>query len=453
MGIMRKVTFVHLLLVLLSASAVAEDWLYSVRPGETLAAVCEEYVQEEGCWRKLIKHNAEIPEDGKLVAGSRIRIPVEWLRSPPVAVTAEYVLGDVFVQRKRTNAINKLQAGMLLQMGDAAITASGKVLLRFADGSSLLLKPQTEIVLDRLSRHNDTGMVDTDVRLNRGAGRFSIESQEGKNRYRISTPSAIAAVRGTKFRITSDPHAGDIMRSEVLEGAVQVSAADEDQTVEKGYGTLAEQGKKPIPPRELLPPPEFELPATLNVPQTLKWSAVAGAKKYVIDVFEGDSNERLLFSAETESPEYLLKAIMDDGRYTLALRGVDKLGLQGLNTIQRLSAAKVLRTPELGVSRNGETLEINWPEIDGAIAYQLEVSKSKNFSTPLYSQQLKGNSVAITQPKGKYYLRAQAIYAQPLAAQDARSEYTETLRWADPVKESIWKILLPALAWAAIILV
>jgi len=238
----------------------------------------------------------------------------------------------------------------------------------------------------------------------------------------------------------------------VLEGAVQVSAADEDQTVEKGYGTLAEQGKKPIPPRELLPPPEFELPATLNVPQTLKWSAVAGAKKYVIDVFEGDSNERLLFSAETESPEYLLKA-MDDGRYTLALRGVDKLGLQGLNTIQRLSAAKVLRTPELGVSRNGETLEINWPEIDGAIAYQLEVSKSKNFSTPLYSQQLKGNSVAITQPKGKYYLRAQAIYAQPLAAQDARSEYTETLRWADPVKESIWKILLPALAWAAIILV
>ncbi|MGI9286432.1 MAG: hypothetical protein ACR2P1_13670, partial [Pseudomonadales bacterium] len=163
--------------------------------------------------------------------------------------------------------------------------------------------------------------------------------------------------------------------------------------------------------------------------------------------FEGESNERLLFSAATEVPELLLKA-MDDGRYTLVLRGVDTLGLQGLNTIKHVSATKVFRAPEPVVSRNGEVLAVNWPEIDGAIAYQLEVSTSSKFSQPIYSEQLSGNSVSIEQPKGKYYLRAQAIYAQ-----DARSEYGEILRWADPVKESIWKILLPALAYAAIILI
>lgn len=449
-GIMRKIIFIPLLLVLLSTNSLAEDWLYSVRPGETLAGICQDYVKEEGCWRKLIKHNAEIPEDGKLAPGLRIKIPVEWLHNSPVAVTAEFVLGDVFVQRKRTKAINKLQAGMLLLMGDTVITADGKALLRFADDSSLLLKPRTEIVLNRLSTHDDSGMVDTDVRLNRGAGDFSIDSQEGKNRYRISTPSAIAAVRGTKFRITSDPHAGDIMRNEVLEGAVQVSAAGENKDIEKGYGTLAEKDKKPIPPVELLPAPEFELPDALGVPQTLKWKAVVGAKSYVIDIFEEESTERLLFSAATEATEYLLNA-MDDGRYTVAVRGVDKLGLQGLNNVNHSDITTVFRAPELnaiGVSRDGETLQINLPEADGAVAYQLEVSTSRNFSKPLYSEQLSGTSVSIAQPKGKYYLRAQAIYAQ-----DARSEYSEPLRWADPVKESVWKILLPALAYAAIILI
>ncbi|MGI9286916.1 MAG: FecR domain-containing protein, partial [Pseudomonadales bacterium] len=402
---MRKIIFVPFLLILFSANTLAEDWLYSVRPGETLAGICQEYVKEEGCWRKLIKHNAEIPEDGKLTPGLRIKIPVEWLHNSPIAVVAEYVLGDVFVQRKRTSATNKLQAGMLLLMGDSVSTASnGKVLLRFADNSSLLLKPQTEIMLNRLSVHGASGMVDTDVRLNRGAGHFSIESQKHKTRYRISTPSAIAAVRGTKFRITSDPHAGDIMRNEVLEGAVQVSAAGEDKDVEKGYGTLAEQGKKPIPPIELLPAPTFDLPEAINVPQTLHWQAVAGAKSYVIDIFEGDSKERLLFSAATEAPEYLLNA-MADGRYTLAVRGVDKLGLQGLNDIKHVSATKVFRAPELNatsVTRNGESLDINWPEIDGAFAYQLDVSTSINFSETIYSEQLSGNSVSIEQPKGKY---------------------------------------------------
>lgn len=450
---MRKIIFIHLLLALFSASTLAEDWLYSVRPGETLAGICQDYVKEEGCWRKLIKHNTEIPEDGKLTPGLRIKIPVDWLHNSPIAVVAEYVRGEVFVQRKRTNAINKLQGGMLLLMGDSVITASdGKVLLRFADDSSLLLKPRTEIVLNRLSTYDDSGMVDTDVRLNRGAGHFSIESQKSKSRYRISTPSAIAAVRGTAFRITSDPQAGDIMRNEVLDGVVEVGAGGKEQIINKGYGTLAEQGKKPIPPRELLPPPEFELPEAINLPKTLHWKAIAGAKSYVIEIFEGQSSERherLIFSAEAEGPEYLWNA-MDDGAYTLVLRGVDKLGLQGVDTVKHIITTKVFSAPELtitGVSRNGDSLEINWPELDGAVAYQLEVSQSKNFSKPLYSEQLSDTSVSIAQPKGKYYLRAQAIYAQ-----DARSEYGETLHWADKVEESIWKFLIPVLGWIAIVI-
>ncbi len=448
---MRKIIFIPLLLILLSANTLAEDWLYTIRPNETLASICDEYVKEEGCWRKLIKHNANIPKDGTLTAGSRIQIPVEWLFNAPIAVIAEYVAGDVFVQRKRTKATNKLQAGMYLLMGDAVITADGKALLRFADNSSLLLKPQTEIILNRLSTFNDSGMVDTDVRLNRGAGHFSIESQKDKSRYRISTPSAIAAVRGTRFRISSDP-SSDIMRNEVLEGAVNVSAAGEDEDVVKGYGTLAEQGKKPIPPVELLPAPKLELPEAINIPQTLQWQAVAGAESYVIDVFEGESKERLLYSAATEATQYLLNA-MASGPYTLAIRGVDKLGLQGLNTIIHINATKLFSAPALtaaSLTRNGKALEVRWPKIDGAVAYQVELSTTGNFSDLANSEQLSGNSISIPKPKGNYYVRAQAIYAN-----DERSEYSAVQQWVDPVeqKESVWKILLPALVYAAIILI
>lgn len=449
---MLKIIFIPLLLILVSANAVAEDWRYTVRPNETLASICDEYVKEEGCWRKLIEHNAEISNDGKLTSGSRIKIPVEWLYNAPVAVVAEYVVGDVFVQRKRTKAINKLQAGMYLLMGDTIITANGNVLLRFADDSSLLLKPQTEIVLNRLSTFNDSGMVDTDVRLSRGIGHFSVKSQKGKSRYRISTPSAIAAVRGTRFRVSSDPNTNDTMRNEVLDGAVRVSAEGEAKDVLKGYGTLAEQGQKPISPVELLPAPAIELPESINIPRTLQWQAVAGAKSYVVDVFEGESKERLLFSAVTEAPEYLLQA-MHSGPYTLVIRGVDELGLQGLNTILHINATKSLSAPALNVgsvTRNGTSLDVRWPKIDGAVAYRLQVSTTGDFSSLVYAERLRDNSVSLLQPKGKYYVRAQAIYAK-----DERSEYSDVQQWADPVerKESVWKILLPALVYAAIILI
>ena len=447
---MHKTIFIPVLLVLLSANTLAEDWLYTVRPNETVSSICDDYVKEEGCWRKLTRYNTNIPKAGKLIAGSRIKIPVEWLYNAPIAVTAEYVIGDVFVKRKRTQATNKLQAGMYLLMGDTVITASGKALLRFADNSSLLLKSQTEIVLNRLSTFNDSGMVDTDVRLNRGAGHFSIESQKGKSRYRISTPSAIAAVRGTRFRISSDPSSGDTMRNEVLEGAVAVSAEGENKDIVKGYGTLAEKGKKPIPPVELLPAPTLDLSEAINIPQTLEWQTVEGAISYVVDVFEGESKERLLFSAATEAPQYLLKA-MESGSYTLAIRAVDKLGLQGMDTILHINATKLLPAPAIiaaSVTRSGNSIQVSFPEIDGAVAYQVDVSTASNFSTLVYSEQLSDNSVSIPQPKGKYYVRAQAIYAK-----NERSEYSEVQQWADPVEESVWKILLPALVYAAIILI
>ena len=76
--------------------------------------------------------------------------------------------------------------------------------MQFADQSELQVLPNSEVVLDKLSHHKHTGMVDTRIRLNSGSVNTRVEKQGPDSHYEISTPAAITAVRGTAFRLSSD---------------------------------------------------------------------------------------------------------------------------------------------------------------------------------------------------------------------------------------------------------
>ena len=65
------------------------------------------------------------------------------------------------------------------------------------------------------------------------------------NRMQIETLSAVAAVRGTEFRVGAE---GDIALQETLEGQVGFSAAGQEVLLPKGFGSAVEKDKAPLPP-------------------------------------------------------------------------------------------------------------------------------------------------------------------------------------------------------------
>ncbi len=473
----RSLVLTAIVLLLLPAPSVAEDWLHTVRPGDSFWTICAELVDEPLCWQKLPGHNPQVNDPRQIPPGSQVKIPVEWLKAPPVPAAVEFVRGEAFLERRsgqskrvqpgtqlregenylstRNSEMNRipLTAGEQLYMGDRIITSDGSVLLRFADDSSFLVRANSELVLERLSAHGQTGMIDTHMRLNRGSGRAKVNSRDGKSRYRISTPAAIAAARGTEFSISADgviDGAGGVMRNEVLEGIVEVSAAGASQSVGAGFGTVAEQGKAPLPPVKLLGAPELDIDENIDLPFTLHWTAVEDAQKYLVDVYSGHSTEQLLRSADTNKQQ-LHFSDLPAGAYTFVVRAVDTIGLKGLPAQKSVQASVTLATPNLlaeNILVQGSEVSISWPVVENAESYNVQVSRNQDFTDIVEEKSTDSNSLMLSLPEGQqYFVRTQAVYPAYGAG-----EFSAIHSFSSKVRD-LWLIILQSLGILAVVLI
>ncbi len=460
-----------------AAPSVAEDWLHTVRPGDSFWSICAELVDEPLCWQKLPGHNPQVSNPRQLPPGSQVKIPVEWLKAPPVPAAVEFVRGQAFLERRsgerkrvqpgaalgegetylstRNQDMNRiaLTAGEQLYMGDRIITSDGSVLLRFADNSSFLVRANSELVLARLSAHGQTGMIDTHMRLNRGSGRAKVNSRDGKSRFRISTPAAIAAARGTEFSISAEGGengTGSILRNEVLEGTVDVSAAGDVQAVGAGFGTIAEQGQPPRPPVKLLAATELNIAETVDLPFTLSWTPVENAQTYLVDVFSGSTTEQLLRSSDTTRQQVHF-ADLPAGAYTFVVRAVDAIGLKGMPAQQSVQASLTLATPNLaaeGIMVDGEQVTIEWPAVENAESYKVQVSRDSNFSDIVEEISVNVASTSLQLPEGQqYFTRVQAIYPAYGAG-----EFSAVQAFSSEVRD-LWLIILQSLGILAVVLI
>jgi hypothetical protein len=105
-----------------------------------------------------------------------------------------------------------------LRAGDTIVTGrKGRLVLGLSDGSQAVIAAQTTVVINDLSQSPRTLF-----HLLRGKTRVQIEKLGGKpNPYRVNTPTAVIAVRGTIFDVLVD----DDQETQVFlhEGAVDVT--------------------------------------------------------------------------------------------------------------------------------------------------------------------------------------------------------------------------------------
>jgi hypothetical protein len=323
-----------LLSIIVSRSGFGEEqfWEYTFRPGDTIWKIAEQHTNSVNNWSEIQKiNNIEMGPDRRILPGTRIKIPLSMLKHQPTPAIVIALTGDVTLLRADGKSV-KPEVGTKLFSGDRITTVKGQNMrLQFADKSELQILPNSEVILDKLSYHKDTGMVDTRARLNRGHVNNWVQKLKPQSRYQIQTPSSITAVRGTQYRLSAESN-GQLSRTEVTKGVVAVSLGDSTREVKNGYGLVAEKGKPLGEPIKLLaaPAPGDNLSTTPG-DLYVSWSALNGARSYRYQLARDKDFNQIIIDQSTSENNIQLSRLAE-GQFYLRLRGIDQNQLEGLNS-------------------------------------------------------------------------------------------------------------------------
>ncbi|WP_326539643.1 FecR family protein [Pseudorhodoferax sp.] len=356
---------------------------YVVQPGDHLWSIAQRYLQQPRQALKLAQAN-HVAHPQRLQPGTVLQIPAAWLREQPAPVQLLAVSGEVLVQPADAPARAATVGEALLAPARLSTGAQGSVSLGFADGSRALLLRGSELQVLRsdLRLLDQAGMVS--LKLLRGSLENEVPPRaETGRRYEIRTPAAIAAVRGTRFRVHSaGPGPQAQARTEVLAGAVQFANPAGTVLAQAGQGSLAQRDTAPAPPVPLLPPP-----STAGLPQLVeRWPAqwaftpLAGAATYRVQLASDAGFATVVLDQQLPTPRLQLPAALalPDGRYWLRLRGIDALGLEGDSAEQALQvrtqpAPPLMLEPASDAQLIQPQPRFQWTENPDSLGYQLQL--------------------------------------------------------------------------------
>lgn len=384
---LRAVVALLLLGLACGALRAEDEWEYEVKAGETLWAISTRYLKGVQYVVPLQKLN-RIQRPNVLPPGTRLRMPYDWTRTSPAKARVIAVHGDVRVEPVAGES-KPASVGAELDAGDRLMTAGdANALLEFADGSRLRLNAEGSVKLKTL-RTLSSGAGDAQLELERGRTESTVTPAPGRGtRFLIETPSGVTSVRGTDFRVASDPEAS---RTEVLGGRVDVDAAGRGVQVGAGFGTRVQAGAPPMPPVALLPPPDLSgVPTRIQrLPARIEVAAVDGAGAYRVQLAMSDA--ALLVDALGDTPVLVIPEI-PNGRYTLRVRAVDALGLEGRQAERVVEVdarpappAAVEPEPEAVIERH--PIAVRWATPDERLTYRVQVAEDAAFSRLLVDAQ------------------------------------------------------------------
>ena len=397
--------------------AETQHWVYTVRPGDNIWDLTERYCTSVRHWKRIQRLN-NVHLDRQIPPGTKLRFPLDILKYQPATALVTQVQGTAQLIRTGGKPAVPLVAKTALRSGDRIVTAAGaNVTLQFADGSELLVLEDSEIVMDTLSAWSTTGMVDTRVRLQGGRVDTRVKPGQGPgSRYHIITPAAVAAVRGTRFRVAADKQQ-PLSRSEVTAGTVNVGAAGSSQDIPAGFGLVSESGKPPQPPRQLLPPPDLAATTTLyrNLPLQFSWSSLPGAQGYRLQIAPNQKFETLIVDKSAGQP-VVQWADLPDGRYALRVRGIDDVGLEGLDAVGVFEVDARPFAP-LPAGMGGGTLirestpGFSWEAVEGVKSYRFELARDAAFTQMVTSRQTDSAGTGLTEAlqPGGYHWRVASV--------------------------------------------
>ncbi|MDO6719417.1 FecR domain-containing protein [Psychrosphaera sp. 1_MG-2023] len=396
--------------ILFHSNAFAKEWVYYVTNGDNLWDISKKYLKSPSYFKQVQSiNNVLYPK--KLAPGTRIRIPLEWVKIFAADVQLISLNGKALkVQKSQTSPAKALD---VFTLGDELeVLAHSTATIRFADNTEMTIYGPATVGFDQLQHYGETGMVDTSVRLKDGKLEIRAEKAKGAgSRLDITTASAITSVRGTVFR-TSSVTKNDITLSsiEVLEGKVAVASGGKDVDIPKGFGVVvAGTGNMSEPESLLAAPTSMALaPETVKQNVEVSWPAVNEASHYQFSIATDVLFSNVVYANNVTTTSYVLPTL-DEGTYFVRVAPVSKSGLIGFN-IQKSTIVNTTPTPPMQL-QNISVYRFSGSRLDwtsnSSNSYRVQIASDRHFNNIILDKSTSENKLAISDDLnvGNYYWR------------------------------------------------
>jgi predicted phage tail protein len=191
--------------------------------------------------------------------------------------------------------------------------------------------------------------------------------------------------------------------------------------VPAGFGVVAQPGRTPQAPRELLPAPALaDLPAVAEeLPIKFAWPKQKGGAAYRSQIAPDARFEKLVADRQTDEPSAEF-GDLPDGDYVLRVRGIDNIGLEGRDalhpfTVNARPEPPVAAAPKDGGNAYTPKPKFWWSKPAQADHYHFQLAEQPAFDAPLIDLPLVQSS-EMSSPQelalGKYYWRVATIDGQ-----------------------------------------
>lgn len=397
----------------LKAQERTPDWLYRVQPGDTLIALSAAWMAPPRGWQDLQRLN-RVEDPLRLMPGRNLRLPIAWLKTEAAVAEAVFVKGTVTLKRPG-QADARLSSGSTLRSGDTLRTGEqASASLRFADGSRLLITPDSEVALEQLLMMGRGALPMVKLRLNAGGAENRVTpNPQHQPVYELRTPKLNLGVRGTEFRVRLASN-GEA-RAQVDEGAVTVGG--DKAPLGAGQGLVDRDGQRQR--AVLLPAPALAaLPLIERLPLRLSWPATpAGATAWRVQVFAQGQPDQLLLETTVAEPRvtWPLAQTLPDGDYTLKLRGIDNLGLEGAAAQQAFALRArpeppFIQSPAADAVVYADRLAFAWSLNAAAPRVRLQIARDADFrELVLQPPPIDGATQTLALPYGRYHWRVASV--------------------------------------------
>jgi hypothetical protein len=392
---------------LMAQSRDADMVKYTVRGGDTLLGLTAKYLVGADAFDRIVRAN-RLPDNNRIYPGAVLAVPIAIMRAEPLQAKIISFKGGASVVAAGRSV--PASVGLAVRPGDILQTAvDGFVTIQLSNGSRMTLPTQSRVRIVQMRQFLLTKSTDFDFSVEKGRTEISVTPAANPNNlFRLRTPIAVSAVRGTKFRIGYESQ-NDPSLTEVIEGKVAVDGANPaaaTATVPAGFGAAA-AASGDVGTEELLPAPAIADAARMWRNRFLDFDLlpVATARGYKLQLAHDADFQDMV--AETRSATTKLRlAGIDNGIYFARAMAIAPSGLEGLS--QTVQIKRELAPLVASVTGASGQRRFMW-ETDGRgePLFRLQLFPGSMNATPFIDETgMTGNSMKIDAlPTGTYVWR------------------------------------------------
>ncbi len=317
----------------LAAPATEEDVVsYAFKPGESLYVIGSRYFSDAGAYEYVRKYN-RIKNPRAIQPGTVIAVPRRYLKTRLLDAQILSFRGDGSLElagKSVKPAIgNKVSEGMILQTAE-----DGFMTLGLSNGSRITIPSKSRIRVTQMREVLLSGSVNFEFSLDQGRAEATVAPLKNKqDRFRLRTPIAVSAVRGTKFRIAFDSLERPSL-TEVTEGGVAVAAGKtpaEASLIPAGFGASA-SASGAIAQEALLAAPAVLSPGKLlkDPAVSIALAPVERSAGYHVQLAQDAGFIDMVAAKRADTPTVQFENI-PDGTYFVRAMAIAPSGLEGLS--------------------------------------------------------------------------------------------------------------------------